>query len=43
MASQRNAVRQPPEVLVRGSEVTSIRRRETYEDRVAAETETHPI
>lgn len=43
MASQYNAVPRPPEVLVSGSEATLIRRRETYEDLVAAELETHPL
>lgn len=37
MASQYNAVPRPPEVLVAGSRCTQIRRRETYEDLVAAE------
>jgi diaminopimelate decarboxylase len=43
MASQYNAVPRPPEVLIRGAEATLIRRRETYEDLVAAEAETHPV
>lgn len=43
MASQYNAVPRPPEVLVSGTEATLIRRRETYEDLVAAEVETHPL
>ncbi len=43
MASQYNAVPRPPEVLVSGAEATLIRRRETYEDLVAAESETHPV
>jgi diaminopimelate decarboxylase len=37
MASQYNGIPRPPEVLVSGSEVTLIRRRETYHDLVAAE------
>ncbi|HEY6880564.1 MAG TPA: diaminopimelate decarboxylase [Polyangiales bacterium] len=43
MASQYNAVPRPPEVLVSGTEATLIRRRETYEDLVSAEAETHLI
>jgi diaminopimelate decarboxylase len=43
MASQYNAVPRPPEVLVSGAEATLIRRRETYEDLVAAEADTHPL
>jgi diaminopimelate decarboxylase len=37
MASQYNAVPRPPEILVEGSRVRTIRRRETYDDLVAAE------
>jgi len=43
MASQYNAVPRPPEVLVSGDEATLIRRRETYEDLIAAELETEPL
>jgi diaminopimelate decarboxylase len=43
MASHYNAVPRPPEVLISGSESTLIRRRETYEDLVAAELESHVI
>lgn len=37
MASQYNAVPRPPEVLISSAGITVIRRRETYEDLVAAE------
>jgi diaminopimelate decarboxylase len=37
MASQYNGIPRPPEVLVSGADVTLIRRRETYQDLVAAE------
>ena len=43
MASQYNATPRPAEVLVDGSAATIIRRRETYEDLVAAEAETTAI
>jgi diaminopimelate decarboxylase len=43
MASQYNAVPRPPEVLVSGAEATVIRRRETYEDLVAAEAESYRL
>ena len=37
MASQYNAFRRPPEILVSGRDATVIRRRETYDDLLAAE------
>lgn len=40
MASNYNAMPRPPEVLVSGNKATVIRRRETYEDLVAAEMQT---
>jgi diaminopimelate decarboxylase len=43
MASQYNAVPRPPELLVSGGEATLIRRRETYQDLIAAELEPRPI
>jgi diaminopimelate decarboxylase len=43
MASQYNATPRPPEVLVDGDQATIIRRRETYDDLVAAESETSPV
>ncbi len=39
MASQYNAMPRPAEVLVNGSDATVIRRRETYDDLIAAELE----
>lgn len=43
MASQYNAVPRPPEVLVSGDTCTQIRRRETYEDLIAAELSPKPL
>src|SRR5690606_16139667 len=43
MASNYNAMARPPEVLVDGNKATIIRRRETYEDLVAAERETSVV
>lgn len=43
MASNYNAVPRPAEVLVDGSQATLIRRRETYDDLLAAETMTTPL
>lgn len=43
MASNYNAMGRPPEVLVDGDAATLIRRRETYEDLVAAEQETEVL
>jgi diaminopimelate decarboxylase len=42
MASQYNGIPRPPEVLVSGSQVQLIRRRETYHDLVAAELDLPP-
>ena len=43
MASNYNAIPRPAEVLVSGSNATVIRRRETYEDLVAAELKPQPV
>ncbi len=43
MANNYNAMPRPPEVLVDGQRATIIRRRETYEDLVVAEADTHPV
>jgi len=43
MASNYNAMPRPAEVLISGDTATLIRRRETYEDLVAPELETHTI
>ena len=43
MASNYNAMGRPPEVLVDGDGATLIRRRETYEDLIASETETESL
>ncbi len=43
MASQYNAMPRPAEVLVDGDKATIIRRRETYDDLIEAEKETHEV
>jgi diaminopimelate decarboxylase len=43
MASHYNAMPNPPEVLVEGRQATLIRRRETYEDLIAAELAAKPL
>jgi diaminopimelate decarboxylase len=43
MASNYNAMPRPPEVLVEGAKASIIRRRETYDDLVAAELESETI
>ena len=43
MASNYNTMPRPPEVLVSGDKATLIRRRENYEDLVAAEAQSQSL
>jgi diaminopimelate decarboxylase len=43
MASNYNTMPRPPEVLVSGGKATVIRRRETYQDLIQAEGQTHAV